>query len=415
MAPATTDAARAADRVLRRCDAVAACTESPGEITRRYGTPALTAAMDLVAGWMREAGLATRRDAIGNLIGRFDAAGTGVPPLVLGSHLDSVPNGGRYDGPLGVLLAIEAVQHIARTGVPLPVPVEVVAFADEEGSRFHTTYLGSRAYAGAFDPALLDRTDADGVSLGTACTAFGGDTALLATGVHHSPALFGYLEVHIEQGPALEALDAPLAVVTAIAGQTRVAARIVGEAGHAGTVAMPLRKDALSAAAEIVLAAERRARSTPGLLATVGQLAVAPGASNVVPGEARLTIDVRSPDDDVRASAVAALHDDLATICATRNLAFEWEIVQENPAVPMDAALGDRLAAAVAASGFPVHRLPSGAGHDAVVMAGACPCAMLFVRCAGGVSHHPAEAVSAGDVAAAFTVLTAFLGASADR
>lgn len=403
------DPERAAIRIMRRCNAVAACTEVPGGITRRYGSPALAEAMDLVAGWMTDAGLVCRRDAIGNLIGRYDPAGIGGPPLVFGSHLDSVPNGGRYDGPLGVLLAIEAVAGLVEDGVHLPFPVEVVAFTDEEGARFHTTYLGSRSYAGSFDPSLLARTDADGISLATACTAFGGDPAALAGG-GSAPALLGYVEAHIEQGPALEALDAPLAVVSAIAGQSRIAVRIVGESGHAGTVAMPLRKDALAGAAELVLAAECLARSTPGLLATVGQLVASPGASNVVPGDVRLTIDVRSPDDASRALAVATLRNDLAAGCAGRGLAHEWEIVQENAAVPMDAGLSGRLARAVAATGVPVHRLPSGAGHDAVVMAGACPVAMLFIRCAGGISHHPAEAVTVHDVAAALSVLCVFLG-----
>ncbi len=403
-----TDVNAAAERILNRCEAIAACTEIPGEITRRYGSPALAAAMDRVAGWMADAGLVTRRDAIGNLIGHYDPDGMCGPALVIGSHLDSVPNGGRYDGPLGVLLGIEVLDRLAPDGVRLPFPVEVVAFADEEGARFHTTYLGSRAYAGTFDPHLLARTDADGVSLADACAAYGGDPGVLAA-PGSRPALLGYVEAHIEQGPMLEALDAPLAVVTAISGQSRIAVRIVGEAGHAGTVAMLLRKDALAAAAELVLAAERIARATPGLLATVGQLMVAPGASNVVPGDVRLTIDVRSPDDALRQSAVATLRDELAARCAARGLAHDWEIVQENAAVPMDGDLSARLARAVGKCGLPVHRLPSGAGHDAVVMAGVCPVAMLFVRCAGGISHHPAERVSAGDVSATLSVLREFV------
>jgi allantoate deiminase len=401
-------AATAAARVLRRCDEVAGCTESPGRVCRRYGTAALTAAMDLIAGWMRDAGLETRRDAIGNLIGRSPGGNPDAPAFALGSHLDSVPDGGRYDGALGVLVAIEAVAGMTAGGAALPFRLEVVAFADEEGARFHTTYLGSRAYAGRFDPALLDRTDADGASLASACADFGGHPDRLVASCSPLPVL-GYLEVHIEQGPALEALGAPLGIVTAIAGQTRAAVGFRGEAGHAGTVAMALRRDALAAAAEAVLSAERLAQETPALLATVGRIDVLPGASNVVPGAARITLDVRSPNDAVRKDAVRSLRGACVDAGERRNVGVDWEVVQDDPATAMDAGLSGGLAASLAAVGLPVHRLPSGAGHDAVVMAEICPVAMLFVRCAGGISHHPDEAVAAGDVAAAVAVVSDFL------
>ncbi|HYO31087.1 MAG TPA: M20/M25/M40 family metallo-hydrolase, partial [Thermomicrobiales bacterium] len=240
-------ATRAA-RLMARCDRLAACTEEPGRITRTYGSPALVAAMALVAGWMGEAGLETRRDAAGNLLGRLPAAEPDAPVLLLGSHLDSVRDAGRYDGPLGVLAALDAVGHVAATGRRLPVTLEVAAFADEEGLRFHTAYLGSRGYVGTFDPALLDLVGADGISLRAACAALGGDPDALARGLHPPPVLKGYVEVHIEQGPALERLAAPLAVVSAIAGQARFAVAFTGEAGHAGTVAMDLRRDALRGA-----------------------------------------------------------------------------------------------------------------------------------------------------------------------
>ncbi|MFM9108539.1 MAG: hydantoinase/carbamoylase family amidase, partial [Chloroflexota bacterium] len=233
-----------------------------------------------------------------------------------------------------------------------------------------------------------------------------GAAVLVGDGAGPPADLLGYIEAHIEQGPALEALDAPLAVVTAIAGQTRVALAFTGQAGHAGTVAMPLRRDALAAASETVLAAEALARQTEGLLATVGELRVLPGASNVIPGETRLTLDIRSPDDPVRDRAVAHLETLTAEVASRRGLVRSWQVVQANSAVPMDAELTAALADAAAAAGFPPHRLPSGAGHDAVMMTRACPVAMLFVRCEGGVSHHPAEAVAEADVAAALATLS---------
>jgi allantoate deiminase len=404
---------RVAERVLARCDKIAACSETPGAITRRYGTPALAAAMNLVAEWMRDAGLAVRRDGIGNLIGRLPAANgsPSAPVLVLGSHVDSVPNGGRYDGPLGVLLALEVV---AALQLPPPFAIEVVAFADEEGARFHTTYLGSRAYAGSFDPALLDRTDVDGISLREACAGFGGDPAALDAGIPPPTNLLGYLEVHIEQGPALERLQAPLGIVTAIAGQTRVAVTLSGEAGHAGTGAMDMRRDALAAAAELVLEAERLARETPDLLATVGQLVVFPGASNVIPGAVQLSLDVRSPDDATRAAGLVLLHDACKSAAGKRSVRVDWRLVQENAATAMDQALSDALADALRRAGLSVHRLPSGAGHDAVVMSAICPTAMLFVRCRGGISHHPDESVAKTDVALAATVLESTIQAFVD-
>ncbi|MGI9255074.1 MAG: Zn-dependent hydrolase, partial [Thermomicrobiales bacterium] len=325
--------------------------------------------------------------------------------LAIGSHLDSVRYAGRYDGPLGVLLALAAAE--SRQGKPgLPFHLDVVAFADEEGLRFHTTYLGSRAFAGCFDPALLDLTDSDGITLAEAGRACGGDPAALLACPPSADRLLGYIEAHIEQGPALEALDAPLAVVTAIAGQTRVSLGFTGMAGHAGTVAMNLRRDALAAASEFVLAAESLARETTGLLATVGDLRVRPGASNVIPGETRLTLDVRSPDDAVRVAAVEHLATAAAGIARRRDVTLDWREVQSNPAVPMDPALTAALAAALTDAGYPLHRLPSGAGHDAVMIANACPVAMLFIRCAGGISHHPDASVTREDVAAALAVLS---------
>ena len=400
---------------MARCDELAVFTEEPGRITRPYGTPSLTAAREKVAQWMREAGLDVRIDAVGNLHGRANGSEPTSPALLLGSHLDSVRDAGRYDGPLGILVAIEAVDRLREIQATLPFPVEVIAFADEEGLRFQTTYLGSCALAGSFDPAFLDLIDADGVSLRDSMLSFGGDPDALAAIVLRPGDARAYVEVHIEQGPYLESVDVPLGVVTAIAGQSRILAAFAGEAGHAGTVAMHLRRDPLPAAAEIILAAEDLARHTSGLLMTVGTIEATPGASNVIPGQVRFSIDVRHPEDPVRTGAVSALERRVHEVAATRSLGVEWKIVRDHPAVPCDASLTTRLAEAVAAARLPVERLPSGAGHDAVVMSEVVPVAMLFIRCAGGISHHPAESVTIDDVAAAIDVLDRFVNMLADE
>ena len=402
-------AAERAARAAARCDRLAACSEEPGAITRPYGSRSLREAERLVAAWMEAAGLSARRDAVGNLIGHRPGPTPAAPTLCLGSHLDSVRDAGRWDGPLGVMVAIAVAERLHAEGRALPFALDVLAFADEEGLRFHTAYLGSRAWAGSLDPALLDRADAEGTTLAEAVAAFDGDPDVLRHGTEPPANLLGYVEAHIEQGPALERLAAPLAVVTAIAGQTRVALALAGEAGHAGTVAMPLRRDALVGAAELVVAVEALALATPGLVATVGSLAVEPGASNVVPGRVAASLDVRHPDDAVRTRARDELRRTAAAIAERRHLALDWNVVQENPATPCDPALTAALAAAVAAADLPVHALVSGAGHDAVIAAAVCPVAMLFVRCAGGVSHNPAESVAVADVAAAIRVMDGFV------
>jgi allantoate deiminase len=366
-----------AAQVLERCEALGAISEEEGLLVRRFGTPAMREANELVGGWMREAGLAVREDSVGNLIGR---RGDG-PTYMIGSHLDTVRDAGRYDGPLGVLVALAAVQ---RTDTP----VEVVGFADEEGLRFGTAFLGSAAMAGRFDPRWLELADEDGIRLGE----------LVAGVPAGGPPPLGYLEVHIEQGPVLERLGEPLGVVTAIAGQSHAEVTFAGEAGHAGTVPMDSRRDALAGAAEWVLAVERQ-----GPLATVGRLDVEPGARNVIPGSATMTLDVRDADDGVRAAAVIALRARADEIAARRRLDLVWQDTASIPAVVMDA----RLTAAF--RGLP--RLVSGAGHDAAMMASVAPAAMLFVRCRGGISHHPDESVEEADVATAIDALERFLRA----
>ena len=395
--------------IMARCDALAAHSEDASGLTRTYGSAALRATRDQVAAWMREAGMTVRRDALGNLIGAYPAALVHAPTLILGSHLDSVRNAGRYDGPLGVLLAIAAVQRLRDGGRRLPIALEVVAFADEEGTRFHTDYLGSRAYLGRVDPAHLDRVDPDGVTLREAILAFGGDPDAICHERQCPAQPLGYVEVHIEQGPMLEAAGLPVGVVSGIVGQTKYLIDLHGVAGHAGTVAMARRHDALTAAAEIVLAAERLARTTPDLVATVGELYVKPGASNVIPDHVHLTLDVRHPDDGVRAGALDTLWREVSALLTERDIRGTWTVVMENAARPASPELSDLLAEAVARCDVPPLRLPSGAGHDGVVMSGVCPYAMLFVRCKDGISHNPAESVTEDDVAVALAVIDELL------
>jgi allantoate deiminase len=405
-----TPASRYASSVLERCDALAAFSDDPGRLTRRFATPAWRAAGHAVEGWMREAGMATRRDAIGNVIGRV--AGGGERTLVLGSHLDTVVDAGRYDGPLGVLVAIACAQRLRDERRELPFALEVVAFADEEGVRYGTAYLGSATLAGTLDPALLERTDANGISMAEAIEAAGGDPTAIRAAARDPADLLGYTEVHIEQGPLLEQEDVPVGVVTAIAGQTRARVTFAGSPGHAGTVPMQLRHDALPAAAEFILAVEGLARAGDRLVATVGDARIDPGAANVIAGQVILAVDVRHPDDTMRAAAVAELRTRADAIARGRDLRSAWTPIQDSRAVECSPALTEALAEAVGAAGHQIVRLPSGAGHDAVAMSAVAPVAMLFVRCEGGISHHPAEAVAPADVAAAIDVLDGYLSAT---
>ena len=385
--------------MIERCDELAALSEHPGMICRRMATPALAAAADLIAGYLAEAGLLVQRDGLGNLRGRTTGADPTAPALLLGSHYDTVPNGGRYDGALGVLCAIEAVSAVGERSVPF----EVHAFADEEGVRFSTAYLGSSAVFGTLDPALAERADSDGITLRDALAATGGslDDRL------PPPHALGYLELHIEQGPQLELAELPVGIVTAIAGQTRLALTLTGVAGHAGTVPMEGRHDALAAASAIVLAVEAAARG--GIVATVGSLLAEPGAANVIPARVRLTVDLRHPDDHARLAAVEALRAAVTSIGRRRGVAIDWVVTFDEPAVSCAPVMVAALTAAVERRGLPVRLLPSGAGHDAVAIAPHCPVGMLFVRCAGGISHDPAESVSEDDVAVAIDVLAGTL------
>ncbi len=383
-------------------------SEEPELLMRRFATPPMREANRLVAEWMRAAGMSVRRDNIGNLIGLYATSGT-AKTLLLGSHLDTVRDAGKYDGPLGVLVAIACVLHLHEMRTSLPFNVEVVAFADEEGLRYHTAYLGSKALSGTFDPAYLDLSDSDGVTMADAIHDFGGDPNHIPTDALDPSTLLGYCEVHIEQGPILEAEDLPVGIVSAISGQSRFEVTFLGVAGHAGTVPMHARHDALCAAAEFILAVETLAQSTADLVATVGQLAVQPGASNVIPGQAQLSLDIRHAEDHVRLDACDTLKERASAIAARRGVDLAWYIVQENPSVRGSPRLRELFAHAVMDAGFPARFLPSGAGHDAVPMSAITEVAMLFVRCEGGISHNPAELVAVQDVAVAIGVLVRFV------
>jgi allantoate deiminase len=389
--------------VLARAAELGEISEEPGRLTRRFATDALLRAGELVAGWMAAAGMEVRRDDAGNVVGRYHGSEDVRPPFVLGSHLDTVPNAGRYDGALGVLVGTAVVDRLAARGERLPFPLEVAAFADEEGTRFGTAYLGSAAYTGRFEREWLDLVDAEGITIADAIRGAGGDPEAALTSP--TPRLAGYLEVHIEQGPVLEREDLPVGIVSAIAGQTRARITVTGEAGHAGTLPMDVRRDALTAAAEVVLAVERVGRNEEGLVATVGSLSLSPGVGNVVPGAVRMLLDVRHASDQVRERAAGEIRTEVARIAAARGLDTLWTPRYDTAGVELAPRLREVLAEAVAAQGLPVRELVSGAGHDAVALSRICPAAMLFVRCAGGISHDPRESVDEADVAVALDVV----------
>jgi allantoate deiminase len=360
----------------------------------------------LLRGRMEAVGMTVSVDAAGNLRGFWQPPGPQSRRFIVGSHIDTVPNAGAFDGILGVAMALECVE-IAQE-LKLPLPIEIIAFSEEEGVRFGVPFIGSRAAAGRFDAALLKLKGADGVTLEEAIHAFGLDPAEIGKAAIGEDAL-GFLEVHIEQGPVLEAEDLRVAAVTAIVGQSRHTLTWTGHANHAGTTPMHLRRDALAGAAEWMIAVESIAQDTEGLVATVGHVDVEPNAGNVIAGAVRVSLDVRHADDPERKTAVETLLAQAEAIAARRGLALECTRQMDQPAVPMDERLTAFLAEAIEASGLPVKRMPSGAGHDAMVMAARVPTAMLFLRSPGGISHHPNETVLEDDVAAALRVCRNFM------
>ena len=398
-----------AARIVARLHELNGVSDDEAGLTRLTLSPAHKRAVGMVSGWMQEAGLATRLDGAATLVGRQEGLKPNAKTLLLGSHIDSVRNGGMYDGPLGIVIAIEALDRLRARGVKLPCAVEVLAFGDEEGVRFSTSLTGSRAVAGVFDEACLETRDAAGVSRRQALEAFGCDPSSIAQEARDPAGVLGYLEVHIEQGPVLEARGLPLGIVTAINGASRGEIVITGAAGHSGTLPMNMRRDAAAAGAEIVLAVEEIGAGKPDLVATIGRFEIRNSAVNVVPGNATLSVDVRSSRDEDRAAAVEEIAARVQEIALRRSVKARMAINYDMPAAPCDSGMMGRLDHALKRGGHEAFRLPSGAGHDAMSFRDRMPHAMLFVRCRGGVSHRPDEFASEADIASALAVLEDFI------
>jgi allantoate deiminase len=391
--------------LMNRLKELATLTDTPGALTRLFLSPAHQRAIQLISTWMREAGLETHVDAIGNLVGRTKNS-TGKPTLLLGSHIDTVRDAGAYDGNFGVLAAIAAVQSLAPDP---PYAIEIIAFGDEEGSRFPQTLSGSRAVAGTFDMRALDAADTAGTTLRDALMAFGCNPDAISQIARDPAEILAFIELHIEQGPVLEGSKIPVGIVTAINGASRLSVTLTGTAGHAGTIPMSMRRDALAAAAEQILFIQTHATAIPNLVATVGSIAIHPGAPNSVPGRATYSIDIRGPEDSTRAQAVATITGWLKEIAARRDIEITITQTHDAPATQCAPWLQAQLAKAIAMQNLPIFYLPSGAGHDAMAIAALCPVAMLFTRCKGGISHTPAESITAEDADIAVAVLLEFL------
>jgi allantoate deiminase len=395
-----------AQRIIERCRALATLSETERQLRRTFLSPPMHEVHRLLREWMEAAGVRVWVDAVGNVRGVYAGTRETGRRLVLGSHVDTVPDAGAFDGVLGVMIAMELVESLGRGR--LPFTIEVVAFSEEEGVRFGVPFIGSRALTGRLDAELLSRRDSRGISVEEAILAFDLNPAQLQAARLDEKA-FAYLEFHIEQGPVLESLGLPVGIVTSIAGQSRATATFFGQACHAGTTPMHLRRDALAGAARWIAFVERHARAMSGIVATVGAIEAQPGAANVVPGEVRVSLDVRHVEDRMRRCAVQSLRAAAERISLRRGLRVEWQAQLDEPSTPCDPALTAALSRSVEAAGFPVHRMASGAGHDAIILAARGPVAMLFFRSPGGISHHPEETAHDADVAAALKVGAAFL------
>jgi allantoate deiminase len=397
--PVTNDTSLAAARkAIDRCESLARFTETPGSIQRTFLSAPVRDCHREIAGWMEALGAKVNIDAAGNLRSVFPSAQAEMPRVLIGSHLDTVPDAGAYDGALGVVLAVALIEELK--GKRLPFAIEVVGFSDEEGVRFSTPFIGSRALVGGLDGELLRRTDAHSITVRKAIEDFRLRPDDIAAASLDDNALC-YLEFHIEQGPVLEKMGRPLAAVDAIAGQSRLEIVFLGVANHAGTTPMDLRRDSLAAAAEWIVAVEREARAMDGLVATVGAIQAKPGATNVIAGETRLSLDVRHASDDTRLRAVDSLLRIATETTARRGLDFRVGVRMNQSAVPMDSFLVGQIEEAIAEAGCAPHRMASGAGHDAMILAARIPAAMIFLRSPGGISHNRAEAVELADVAKA--------------
>lgn len=402
-------APRFAPKMMARLDELGRVSDNPENLTRTTFTPAHKQGNALALRWMQEAGMATSADNAGNVIGIYAGSDPSLPRLMLGSHLDTVRNAGKYDGMLGVVAAIACVEELHSQGKRLPFGIEVVGFSNEEGTRFGATMTGSRALIDAFDPAVFEAKDRDGVSFKQALIDFGLDPARITAQARKPGEIAAFMELHIEQGPVLERNGLALGVVTAISGARRYRVEIKGLAGHAGTVPMGGRQDALLAAAEIALYIERRCTGTPTLVGTVGQMEAFPGAVNVIPGMARFSIDIRAAQDPLRDAAADDVLAEIQAIAARRKVEAIVTPLHHSAATPCDPRLMDAVERAILAQGVPTMRLPSGAGHDAMTVAAICPVGMIFMRCTRGISHNPLEAVLPEDVELATAALYHFV------
>jgi allantoate deiminase len=394
------------EEIVFRIAELSAISEAKDQLARLFLSCEHRLAAELILSWMREAGMRANLDAIGNVCGRYEGERPGLACLMLGSHYDTVRDAGKWDGPLGLITAISCVARLNRKGRRLPFAIEVIGFADEEGVRFASTLLGSRAVAGTFDESVLNTRDRAGVTMREAIKTFGLDPDHIGAAARTRRELLAYLELHIEQGPVLEEQNLAVGVVTAIAGATRLSARLSGMAGHAGTVPMALRRDALTGAAECIGAIEEFCRTDHGgLVGTVGYIHAAPGATNVIPGQVSFTMDIRAPTDPHRKRAVTDIVRQIEAIAKRRKLALQLNVTHENRTVPCAPWLRAQVAEAIAAEGFRVFELPSGAGHDGMAMIDIADIGMIFVRCRGGISHHPDEHVELADADAGARVM----------
>jgi N-carbamoyl-L-amino-acid hydrolase len=398
--------------ILEQAEILGAITQDEGRVTRIFLSREHRRAGEQIKTWMLDAGMQAEFDALGNVVGRYAAQSPDAPLVLTGSHMDTVVNAGKYDGLFGILTAIACVKDLHARGKRLPYTLEVIAFADEEGVRFGVSMMGSKAIAGKFDAAMLQSTDANGISMRDALSAFGGDPEGISALRREPEKIKVFIESHIEQGPVLLNAGLPVGVVTSIAGTTRVRVKLAGLAGHAGTVPMTVRHDALTAASEMVLAVERYCKARADeLVGTVGKLAIpGGGAINVIPGNVEFSVDLRSGDDAKRMPALAAIEAECRAIAKRRGVEINWEPILHLAATPCAATQQEALAASIQASGIPVHKLPSGAGHDAMQFDGVAPLIMLFVRCGnGGISHNPLETMTAEDADTATAVLLHYL------
>jgi len=399
-----------AEKILQRINELASISEDEGRITRTYGTKAFIEGRDKVEQWMKEAGLQTRTDNIGNIRGRLLSEKANAKNFVIASHIDTIINAGKFDGPMGVLMGLDLIEQVIQSKTQLPFHIELIGFSDEEGCRFHTTYLGSKAVAGSFDNETLHIKDEAGISLAEVICEIGGDVNNLSKDAIAGEDWLGYFEIHIEQGPVLYEKDIPVGIVTAIAGQFRVGMVFKGDSGHAGTVPMDMRRDAVACAAEFVLAAEKFATANKkNLVATVGKLHIIHSASNVIPGEVIASLDLRSADEKILSASYEVIKNTAEDICKKRDIALEWNLIQQAKPVKCDEGMNKLLVQSVKEAGFEMVELVSGAGHDAVAISEVSPVAMLFVRCFKGISHNPLENVELQDLEAAIKVSDNFI------